>query len=173
LRVIADVRVGLTADKSRSTVIAAATLTAVHRTNVISRFRDRMVRESVSRAVTLSKPPLSLEMEHAMALSKRSLLTLAGTSLGLAIVRSRRAVAAAAIDDLANNEGIFVNKSTFKIVRGMAKGDPAAQIAKLGARPATEGAIIFRSGDKLYIVDAVLGGGTMNLRFEGAFAPPG
>ena len=108
-----------------------------------------------------------------MSLSKRSLLALAGTSLGLAIVRSRRAVAAAAIDDLANNEGIFVNKSTFKVVRGMAKGDPAAQIAKLGARPANEGAIIFRSGDKLYIVDAVPGGGQMDLMFEGAFAPPG
>ena len=79
----------------------------------------------------------------------------------------------AAIDDLANNEGIFVNKSTFKVVRGMAKGDPAAQIAKLGARPATEGAIIFRSADKLYIVDAVPGGGQMYLQFQGAFAPPG
>jgi hypothetical protein len=112
-------------------------------------------------------------MEHPMALSKRSLLALAGTSLGLAIVRSRRAVAATPIDDLVNNEGIFVDKSTFKVVRGMAKGDPSAQIAKLGARPANEGAIIFRSGDKLYIVDAVPGGGTMNLRFEGAFAPPG
>ena len=108
-----------------------------------------------------------------MALSKRSLLALAGTSLGLAIVRSRPAVAAAPIDNLANNEGIFVNKGTFKIVRGMAKGDPTAQIAKLGARPANEGAIIFRSGDKLYVVDAVPGGGQMNLQFEGAFAPPG
>jgi hypothetical protein len=106
-------------------------------------------------------------------LTKRSLLALAGTSLGLAVVRPRRALAAAPIDDLANNEGIFVNKSTFKIVRGVAKSDPTAQIAKLGARPATEGAIIFRSGDKLYIVDAVPGGGTMNLQFEGAFAPPG
>jgi hypothetical protein len=112
-------------------------------------------------------------MEHHMALSKRSLLALAGTSLGFAIVRSRRAAAAAPMDNLANNEGIFVDKGTFKVVRGMAKGDPAAQIAKLGAKPATEGAIIFRSGDKLYVVDAVPGGGTMNLMYEGAFAPPG
>jgi hypothetical protein len=108
-----------------------------------------------------------------MSLSKRSLLALAGTSLGLAVVRSRRAVASTPIDDLGSNEGIFVDKNTFKVIRGMAKGDPAAQIAKLGARPAAEGAIIFRSGDKLYVVDAVPGGGTMNLRFEGAFAPPG
>jgi len=108
-----------------------------------------------------------------MSLTKRSLLALAGTSLGLAVVRSRRVLAATPTDDLTNNEGIFVDKNTFKVVRGMAKGDPTAQITKLGARPATEGAIIFRTGDKLYIVDAVPGGGTMNLRFEGAFAPPG
>jgi hypothetical protein len=108
-----------------------------------------------------------------MSLSKRSLLTLAAGSLGLAVVRPRRAAAATQGEDLANNEGIFVDKSTFKVVRGMAKGDPSAQITKLGARPASEGAIIFRSGNKLYIVDAVPGGETMNLRFEGAFAPPG
>jgi hypothetical protein len=108
-----------------------------------------------------------------MLISKRTLLTTGAASAGLVVTDSRFVVAATPIDDLVNNEGIFVDKSTFKVVRGMAKGDPSAQIAKLGARPANEGAIIFRSGDKLYIVDAVPGGGTMNLRFEGAFAPPG
>ena len=108
-----------------------------------------------------------------MLISKRTLLTIGAASAGLVVADARFVVAATPIDDLANNEGIFVNKSTFKVVRGMAKGDPAAQIAKLGARPATEGAIIFRSGDKLYVVDAVPGGGQMNLQFEGAFAPPG
>ena len=108
-----------------------------------------------------------------MLLSKRALLTVGAASAGLVVADSRLVGAATTIDDLGNNEGIFVDKNTFKVVRGMAKGDPAAQIAKLGARPATEGAIIFRSGDKLYIVDAIPGGGTMNLRFEGAFAPPG
>ena len=108
-----------------------------------------------------------------MLLSKRSLLTVGAASVGLVVVDSRLVRAATASEDLVNNEGIFVDKNTFKVVRGMAKGDPSAQIAKLGARPANEGAIIFRSGDKLYVVDAVPGGGTMNLRFEGAFAPPG
>jgi hypothetical protein len=107
-----------------------------------------------------------------MLISKRTLLTIGAASAGL-VVADLLVGAATSIEDLANNEGIFVDKSTFKVVRGLAKGDPAAQIAKLGARPANEGAIIFRSGDKLYIVDAVPGGGTMNLRFEGAFAPPG
>ena len=41
----------------------------------------------------------------------------------------------------------------FKIAKGAAKGDPAAQIMKSGAREVSDGAIIFRSGDKLYIVD--------------------
>ena len=109
-----------------------------------------------------------------MSLSKRVLLAIGAASAGLAITNSRLAGAAVSTaPDLANNEGIFVDKNTFKIARGMAKGDPTAQITKLGARPASDGAIIFRSGDKLYIVDAVPGGGTMNLRFEGAFAPPG
>jgi hypothetical protein len=41
----------------------------------------------------------------------------------------------------------------FKINKGAAKGDPSSQIAKSGAREVSDGAIIFRSGDKLYIVD--------------------
>ena len=42
----------------------------------------------------------------------------------------------------------------FKIHKGaLAKGDPAAHLTKAGAKGVTEGAIIFRSGDKLYIVD--------------------
>ena len=57
------------------------------------------------------------------------------------------------IGELADNQGIFVDGKTFKIVRGAAKGDPQAQIAKSGAREVSDGAIIFRSGEKLYIVD--------------------
>jgi hypothetical protein len=58
-----------------------------------------------------------------------------------------------AIGQLASNEGIYVDTKDFKIAKGSAKGDPSAQISKLGARAVSEGAIIFRSGDKLYIVD--------------------
>jgi hypothetical protein len=54
---------------------------------------------------------------------------------------------------LASNEGIYVNVTDFKITKGAAKGDPAAQIAKAGAKEAPDGAIIFRSGNKLYIAD--------------------
>ena len=57
------------------------------------------------------------------------------------------------IGELANNEGIFVDGKTFKIARGKAKGDPAAQIAKLGAKEVGPGAIVFRYNDKLYMVE--------------------
>ena len=54
---------------------------------------------------------------------------------------------------LASNEGIYVDMSEFRIAKGAAKGDPAAQIQKSGAREVSDGAIIFRSGNKLFIVD--------------------
>ena len=57
------------------------------------------------------------------------------------------------IGELSNNEGIFVDGKTFKIARGKAKGDPAAQIAKLGAKEVGPGAIVFRYNDKLYMVE--------------------
>jgi len=58
------------------------------------------------------------------------------------------------VGKLATNEGIYVDMKDFNITKGAAKGDPAAQIAKLGARKVSDGAIIFRSGDALYIVDS-------------------
>ena len=59
-----------------------------------------------------------------------------------------------AVGQLAANEGIYVDMKDFNIMKGVAKGDPATQIAKLGARKVADGAIIFRSGDSLYIVDS-------------------
>jgi hypothetical protein len=110
-----------------------------------------------------------------MSPSKISLLAIAVASIGFAVGVSRFATAATQpIDDLASNEGIYVDKGNFKVMRGMAKTDPTAQIMKLGARPVEEGAIIFRSGDQLYIVDAVPAGGARMLNsFRDAFAPPG
>lgn len=57
------------------------------------------------------------------------------------------------LGNLANNEGIYIDKAQFRIAKGAAKGDPAAHIQKSGAREVADGAIIFRSGDKLYIID--------------------
>jgi hypothetical protein len=58
-----------------------------------------------------------------------------------------------AVGQLASNEGLYVDVKEFKINKGTAKGDPSEQIKNSGAREVAEGAIIFRSGGKLYIVD--------------------
>ena len=53
-----------------------------------------------------------------------------------------------------HNEGVFVDKTTFKLHLGKPKGEPAAEITRTGAKEVSQGAIIFRSDGKLYIVDA-------------------
>jgi hypothetical protein len=61
------------------------------------------------------------------------------------------------IGELAAGEAILVDGKTFKIARGKAKSDPDNLIARLGAKEIGPGTIIFRSGDKLYIVGGASG----------------
>jgi hypothetical protein len=93
-----------------------------------------------------------------MKVSKRSVMAgLAAIPTGLVIATERIAGGAQSQEDvigeLASNEGIFVDGKTFKIAKGKSKGDPSAQIAKLGAKEVGPGAIIFRYRDKLYTVE--------------------
>jgi hypothetical protein len=55
---------------------------------------------------------------------------------------------------IADNDSIYIDGKTFAITPGRAKGDTSTQIEALGARDLGPGAIIFRSGEKLYIVAA-------------------
>jgi hypothetical protein len=57
---------------------------------------------------------------------------------------------------IADHDSIFVDGQTFKITPGQAKPDAADRIKALGARELGPGAIIFRSGEKLYIMGAPL-----------------
>ena len=58
--------------------------------------------------------------------------------------------------DIGDHDSIFVDGKTFRVTPGKARADAPAQIRALGARDLGPGAIIFRSGEKLYIVDAPL-----------------
>jgi hypothetical protein len=84
-----------------------------------------------------------------MKVSKRTVVAgLAAIPTGLVVGGERLASAQSqgdVIGELASNEGIFVDGKTFKIARGKAKGDPSAQIARLGAKEVGPGAIIFRT----------------------------
>jgi hypothetical protein len=91
-----------------------------------------------------------------MSVSKRTMLVVG--AIALAAGASGFAVAQSPSQDviskLDNNQGIFVDKNSFDVVQGNAKTDnPLPTLTKMGAREVSAGAIIFRSGDKLYIVD--------------------
>jgi hypothetical protein len=53
--------------------------------------------------------------------------------------------------NIADNDSVYVDGKTFQVIPGKAKGDTAAQIKSLFARDLGPGAIIMRSGNKLYI----------------------
>jgi hypothetical protein len=60
------------------------------------------------------------------------------------------------VGTIADNDAIFVDGRTFSILAGKGKGDASAQIKALNARDLGPGAIIFRSGERLYIAGAPL-----------------
>ena len=103
-----------------------------------------------------------------MRFSRSTLLAAGAAALGVSLVASGLAVAfdpwgqsrwsymngAEAVPALADNQGVYVDKGTFKLTLGAAKtDDPVALITKMGGKEVTNGAVIFRSGNKLYIVD--------------------
>ena len=101
--------------------------------------------------------------------SHRFGLKVAAAAAGLAVAGSGLATAfdwqdqsrwsymkggAETVPSLANNEGVYVEKGSFKLTVGASKSDdPVGLITKMGAKEVANGAVIFRSGDKLYIVD--------------------
>jgi hypothetical protein len=104
---------------------------------------------------------------NAMARSKSTWLAISAAALGVAVGVTGSAIAfselgmpmymksgaGADLATLANNEGVFVDKGSFKLRIGSAKGEPMPQITKMGGKEVVNGAIIVRTGDKLYIVD--------------------
>lgn len=101
-----------------------------------------------------------------MSLRKASPLAIAASALGVAALLTGYAIAATdkmMLGDLSGNEGILVDVKNFKIVKGKAKNDPTAELIKLGAKPVKDGAIIFRTGNTLYIADGSPGVGPQAL----------
>jgi hypothetical protein len=78
----------------------------------------------------------------------------AGFAGGAATFAIADATSKDVITTLENNHGIFVDKQNFNVVKGSSPtGDPLAALAKMNPREVSAGAIVFRQGDKLYIVD--------------------
>ena len=59
-----------------------------------------------------------------------------------------------AVAELGDHEGVFVDKGTFKLHLGKPKGaSPSTDALAKGAHEVANGAIIYRSGGKLFLVD--------------------
>ena len=92
-----------------------------------------------------------------MSLSKSIWAILGIATIGLsgaATLATAEAPSHDVIGKLDDNQGILVDKMSFDVIKGNAKTDnPLATLTKMGAREVSAGAIVFRHGDKLYIVD--------------------
>jgi hypothetical protein len=76
--------------------------------------------------------------------------------IGLALAPFQAAWAQVAPGTIADGESIFIDGQNFKIAPGQAKPDAAATIRGLGGRDLGPGAIIYRLGDRLYILGTPL-----------------
>jgi putative metallopeptidase DUF4344 len=101
-----------------------------------------------------------------MAIENKPLNIAAALAVALVAGAAASGIASAqnTLGKLANNASIFIDGKTFEIRAGTARGDVTAPMRALGARELGGGAIVFRSGDKLYIVG---GGGD-----QSALLPP-
>ena len=87
-----------------------------------------------------------------------SSLALVAAVVGLVSLSTRSAMAQSQQTHaiIGDNESILIDGKTFKLTVGKAKSDSSTPIRVLGARDLGPGALIFRSGEKLYIVDSPL-----------------
>src|SRR4051794_975516 len=99
-----------------------------------------------------------------MSLSKYALTTLGVTAVGFSIGMAGVVIAqrfshnmkadSQAVAELGNNEGVYVDRTTFKLHMGKPRSNATPETLRKGAQEVSNGAIIFRSDGKLYIVDA-------------------
>src|SRR5258708_38706991 len=92
------------------------------------------------------------------SLRAASSLALVAAVVGLVSLSTRSAMAQSQQTHaiIGDNESILIDGKTFKLTVGKAKSDSSAPIRVLGARELSPGALIFRSGEQLYIVDSPL-----------------
>jgi hypothetical protein len=77
-----------------------------------------------------------------------------GLAAGVSVAPEARSQPASST--IADQESIFIDPQTFSVVPGRARPDGGATIKSLGGRDLGGGAIIYRSGDRLYILGAPL-----------------
>jgi hypothetical protein len=77
-----------------------------------------------------------------------------GFASGAATLAIAQATNKEVLTTLESNQGVLVDKNNFNVIKGSsATGDPLTAMAKMNPREVTAAAIVFRQGDKIYMVD--------------------
>jgi hypothetical protein len=124
-------------------------------------FRQAPLRRQTGAALKAGQPVLpaaAIKLEEPMqslkCVSRGFIAGIVGLAAGFSTLAA--AQSPGGLGTIADNDSIFVDGTTFKITPGKAMDGASPPIKTLGARDLGPGAIIFRSGKKLYIVDAPL-----------------
>jgi len=91
-----------------------------------------------------------------MSVSKSAWLAIglvAGFAAGAASFAIAEATNKEVLTTLDSNQGILVDKNNFNVIKGTSSGDALAAMAKMNPREVSAAAIVFRHGDKIYMVD--------------------
>ena len=86
-------------------------------------------------------------------MKKYTVIMSAAVGLLLSVSTFATAQAQQTVLAIPDNDSVYIDAKSFEIVPGKGKGDAGAQIKDLGARELGPGAIIIRSGNKLYIAE--------------------
>src|SRR5215468_3831894 len=86
-------------------------------------------------------------------MKKYTVIMSAAVGLLLGVSTFATAQAQQTVLAIPDNDSVYIDAKSFEIVPGKGKGDVGAQIKDLGARELGPGAIIIRSGNKLYIAE--------------------
>jgi len=77
----------------------------------------------------------------------------AGFAAGAASFAIAEATNKEVLTTLDSNQGILVDKNNFNVIKGTSSGDALAAMAKMNPREVSAAAIVFRQGDKIYMLD--------------------
>src|SRR5215472_11456455 len=86
-------------------------------------------------------------------MKKYTVIMSAAVGLLLGVSTFATAQAQQTVLAIPDNDSVYIDAKSFEIVPGKGKGDVGAHIKDLGARELGPGAIIIRSGNKLYIAE--------------------
>jgi hypothetical protein len=86
-------------------------------------------------------------------MTKLKALLIGASATALVSYPGSFAIAQSALS-IGDNDSVLIDGTSFKVLPGKAKGDASTLIRTMGAQALGPGAVIFRSGDKLYIADA-------------------